>query len=389
MSTPGDDFPPPPNTPPNQEPVPPAPPPNTPPTGGPGVARPRFGDGNSADFAPNYGEPHASPPTAATPPAPYPTAAPAPIIATEAIPPPNRTPASRRTMIAPIVAAIVLFGGIGFLVLRSGSPDAGDTDGPQVSGVEQPDGPTVDTTIPLQTSPPLIEPTTTLVNPDTTVSAPTTVATTVATTTTTTTTTTTIAPPSPGGPTIAEVEAALLTIGDLGPGPWTEESIDLVDVCGTNPEDGSIDIRRDRLFQEILTDPIAVRQVGSTLISYSDDPAAERALTAEVALLEGCNATTVDFEGVEYRVQVNSDSFTAEQAESFPCAQQSSFLILQLTNENAVVPYIGQTSVSFRCGRNVTVTALTTTIDLADLTDEDFFNAAGTANLRAGTLAGS
>lgn len=286
-------------------------------------------------------------------------------------------------MLAPVAAAIVLVGGIGFLVLRGGTSAPTDTDEPTASGVAEPDEPQVDTTTPLQTSPPLVNTSTTIVTKTTPPALSTT------TTTSTSTTTTTLAPSSVGGPTVADLEAALLNIDELGAGNWTEESIDLVDICGTNPEIELIDIRRDRLFQELIISPIAVRQVGSTLFSYPDDDTASRALSAEVALLEACDATTIDLDGVDYQVQVNSDSFTAEQSESFPCSDQSSFLILQLTNENALVPYIGQSSVSFQCGRNISVSALTTTIDVADLTDEDFFNAAGLANIRAGSLDGS
>lgn len=291
-------------------------------------------------------------------------------------------------MLAPLAAVIVLVGGIGFLVLRNGTTTPGET-GTSVPGVDEPDEPLVDPTIPFQTSPPLVN-TTTTIAPETTQPAPSTTTTTTSTTTTTTLAPpTTAAPPSAGGPTVADVDAALLSIDELGPGDWTEESIDLVEVCGSNPEVAAIDVRRDRLFQELLITPIAVRQVGSTLISYPDDDTASRAFSAEVALLEACDATTIELDGVDYRVQVNSDSFTPEQSETFPCADQSSFLILQLTNANAIVPYIGQTSVSFRCGRNITVSALTTTIDVDDLTDSDFFNAAGLANIRTATLAGS
>ncbi len=283
-------------------------------------------------------------------------------------------------MLAPIAAVIVLVGGIGYLVTRGGATDPPPTGLPRIAEVGDPDSPLVQSTVPTQTSPPLVEPTSTEVSDPTTSTA--------ATTTTTSSTTTTVAQVS-GGPTQTELDAALLQIPDLGDGDWSKEIPDFSDVCGTVLDEEVIEARSDALFQTLVTDPIGVRQISNSLVTFSDAATAEKAFLDDVALLEACDATTIDLDGVGYRVQVDTDSFSEEDLSAFPCSDQSSFLVLQLTNANAVVPFIAQSAIGFRCGQNITVTALTTTIDLADLEQPDFFTAAATSNTRTGALPGS
>ncbi|MEP6297454.1 MAG: hypothetical protein ABJ382_09000, partial [Ilumatobacter sp.] len=207
--------------------------------------------------------------------------------------------------------------------------------------------------------------------------------------TTTTSTTTTVAPAA-GGPTQVQLDNALLGIGDIGDGAWLEQVPEPDDdLCGTAPDAVEPDARADSLFQEIVGEPIGVRQVSNSLFTYATPEIAEQAFTADVDLLVSCNATTVEVEGTQYRVEVDDDSFTAEESVDFPCADQSAFLVTQLVNDQAAVPYIAQSAVAFRCGRNITLTTLTTTLAIDDLSDDDFFDAAGLSNIRVGELAGS
>lgn len=394
MSTPGDD-----------EQVPHRPPdPFQTPSGG-DVDQPRFGDGGTDAYAPGYhvtgsspesstAHPNVQPPppvagghTRQTPPPPAPALAPA---ATD----------SRRGLIAPIAAGIVLIGGIVLLIWSSGSDEPEPITTPRIAEVGDPDEPVVESTVPsgslptdsgpettgsdgtdsqgtvaevsvpMMTSPPLVEPTTSV--PDETDA-------TVADTTT----------PGTGGPSQAMLDAALLGLNDIGSGDWVEDVPDFDEVCDTVADAADPELRADALFTTVIPEPLAVRQISNTLITYATPELAERAFTADLDELIACDATTVDFDGDQYRVQVNNSAFTEEQAAAFPCANQTSFLILQLINDEAAVPYIGQSAVAFRCGRNVTVTALTTTIDLADLDDENFFDAAAISNSRTGALPGS
>ena len=296
---------------------------------------------------------------------------------------------SRRGLIAPIAAGIVLIVGIGLLIWSSGADEADVATTPRISEVGDPDEPVVQSTVPddsvadstipegsvsevsvpMMTSPPLVEPTTSV-----DVTEPTVTDTTA---------------PSSGGPSQAMLDAALLGLNDIGPGDWVEDVPDFEEVCDTTPDAAEPDVRADALFTTILTEPIAARQISNTLVTYATPELAERAFTSDLDELVACDATTIDFEGDQYRVQVNNAAFTEEQAAEFPCADQSSFLILQLVNDAAAVPYIAQSAVAFRCGRNITVTALTTTIDIEDLEDENFFDAAAISNSRAGALPGS
>ena len=187
---------------------------------------------------------------------------------------------------------------------------------------------------------------------------------------------------------VADIDAALLRLDDLD-GVWTEEVVDVDSVCGDNPELSNVTVEGAVLFQQLSTSPIGVRQLGHTILSFTDAAAAERAFTADAELLEACSGTTIELDGVSYRVEVTSDVFDAEQATAFPCSEQNAFLILQLTNDAAVVPYIGQSGFSFRCGNNISVTSLTTTLDIADLSQPSFFSAGATANTRASELPGS
>ena len=143
------------------------------------------------------------------------------------------------------------------------------------------------------------------------------------------------------------------------------------------------------LFQQLSADPIGVRQLGHTILSFVDEAAAQRAFDADLELLEACSGTTVDLEGVPYRVQVTSNAFDEADAAEFPCSDQNAFLIIELTNDAAPVPYIAQSGFSFRCGSNVSATSLTTTLDVADLNQPAFFAAGAIANTRASQLPGS
>ena len=190
------------------------------------------------------------------------------------------------------------------------------------------------------------------------------------------------------GPTQADIDAALLRLDDLE-GVWTEEVVDVDSVCGDNPELDNVTVEGAALFQQLTADPIGVRQLGHTILSFPDSAAAERAFNADVALLEACTGTTIDLEGVPYRVEVTSNAFADEEAATFPCSDQNAFLVIQLTNDAADVPYIGQSGFSFRCGRNISVTSLATSIDLDDLNQSAFFAAGAIANTRASQLPGS
>ena len=143
------------------------------------------------------------------------------------------------------------------------------------------------------------------------------------------------------------------------------------------------------LFQQVETDPIGVRQLSHTILSFPDADTASSAFATDVELLEACDATTIELEGVAYRVEVTTDEFDAEQAAAFPCSDQNAFVVVQLTNDQAAIPYIGQSAFSFRCGVNVTVTSLTTTIDVDDLNQDAYFSAGATANTRTAALPGS
>ncbi len=286
-----------------------------------------------------------------------------------------------------MVAAVVLLGGVGVLVLGRGSDEAEPepVNTSLIAEANDPDDPIVESTVPFQTSPPLIQPTTP-VEPD---SSTTSTSTTSTSPTTTTSTTTTIAPAT-GGPTQVELDNALLGIGDIGDGAWIEQVPEPDDdLCGTVPDAAVPDARADSIFQEIVGDPIAVRQVSNSLYTYATPEIAEQSFAADVDLLVACNATTIDVDGTLYRVDVDNDSFTAEESVDFPCADQSAFLITQLVNDQAEVPDLAQSAVAFRCGRNITLTTLTTTLTIDDLSDDDFFNAAGLSNIRVGQLPGS
>ncbi len=361
--------------------------------GGSHVDQPRFGDGGTGQYAASYGvpadatqhQPQHEPIGPGTEPSPPPPNGPAP----------SQTPKreSRSGLLAPIAAAVVLIAGIGLLIVNSGSSDEPVVSTPsQIAEVGDPDEPTVQSTvpsdstvqpvvtnelppeptIPIQTSPPLIEPTTIPadVEPVTTPAPETN-------------------PPVAGGPTQAELDAALLTIDDIGPGDWTEESPDFTEFCDTVPDAATPDARADSVFGTVLTDPIVVRQISNTLLTYATAELAEQAFTSDVAELIACNGTATDLGGDQYRVQVTSSSFTAEEAAIFPCSDQTSFLIVQLINDELAVPFIAQSSFAFRCGRNITVTALGTTLDIQDLEDENFTNAAVISNVNAGNLPGS
>lgn len=286
-----------------------------------------------------------------------------------------------RQRLAPIAAAIVLVGGIAFLVFRSGSGEGtvpAASDGPSVATAPEPDEPRLETTVPpAPTAPPLVE-TTTKPTPSTDA----------------TTSTTTEAPPTTvvdattAAPTQADIDAALLRLDDID-GVWTEEVVDTDTICADNPELDQIVLRGAVLFQQLNADPIGVRLMGHTILSFPDAATAERAFTADVEILEACSGTTIDVRGVQYRVQVTSTAFDDEQAATFPCSDQNAFLTIQLTNDAADVPYIAESGFSFRCGRNISVTSLATTIDLNDLDQDAFFAAGAIANTRAAALPGS
>lgn len=161
------------------------------------------------------------------------------------------------------------------------------------------------------------------------------------------------------------------------------------DVCGTVPDASVPDSSADSLFREIVGDPLRVRQLSNSLLTYATSVIAEQAFTADVDLLVAYNATTIDLDGTQYRVEVDNNSFSAEESVDSPCADQSAFLITQLVNDQAEVPYLAQSAVAFRCGRNITLTTLTTTLTIDDLSDDEFFNAVGLADIRVGQLPGS
>lgn len=292
---------------------------------------------------------------------------------------------SWRQRIAPLAAIAVLVGGVSFLVFRSGSGDDASppaSNGASVATAAEPGEPRVETTSPSNpttppppTAPPLMETTTTTVDPPPTAASTSAVPTTVVDTTTL-------------GPTQADVDEALLRLDDLD-GVWTEEVVDVESVCGDNPELDNVTVQGAVLFQQLSASPVGVRQLGHTILSFPDDAAAERAFTADVELLEACSGTTVDLDGVSYRVEITSDTFDETQATAFPCADQNAFLIIQLTNDAATVPYIGQSGFSYRCGTNMSVTSVTTTLSIADLSQSSFFSAGATANTRASELPGS
>jgi hypothetical protein len=240
----------------------------------------------------------------------------------------------------------------------------------------EPDEPRLESTVPPEpTAPPLVETTTT------------------AKSTTNTTAPTTAPPPTTvdpatAGPTQADVDAALLRLDDLD-GVWTEEIPDTDTICGDNPELDEIDVRGAVLFQQLNVEPVGVRLLGHTILSFPDAATAERAFTADVEIIEACSGTTIDVRGVQYRVEVTSNAFDDEQAATFPCSDQNAFLTLQLRNEAADVPYIAESGFSFRCGRNISVTSLATTIDFDDLDQPAFYAAGAIANARASALPGS
>lgn len=285
-----------------------------------------------------------------------------------------------RQRLAPLAAVAVLLGGIGFLVFRSGSGDGASSpvsNTASVATAAEPDEPRVETTVPSDptappppTAPPLFETTTTADGPPPTAGS------------------TTIPDVSTSGPTQADIDAALLRLGDLD-GEWTEEVVDVDFVCGENPELDNAAVEGAVLFQQLSASPLGVRQLGHTILSFNDATAAERAFTTDVELLEACTGTTIDLDGVPYRVEVTSNAFDETQAATFPCSEQNAFLIIQLTNDAADVPYIAQSGFSFRCGSIVSTTSLTTTLSIDDLNQTSFFSAGATANTRASALPGS
>lgn len=391
MNTPGDDdF----RTPPGPTPPDPFRHPSSEP-----VEPPRFGEGGTDRFRPDYAAD--SNPPAPQPPPPQPAgrsgdpteAPPRPPHATPVTgDAPTRSPGSRKGLLAPVAAAIVLVGGIGLLIVNSGGDDEPESiSTPRIAEVNDPDEPVVQSTVPdgaattptattvptvptvpddsvaeaslpIQTSPPLVEPTT--------IPA-------------------TEPPPVGGGPTQAELDAALVTVDDLASDDWFPQEPEFLEFCDSVPDVAQPVARADSLFGAVLLDPPGARQISNTLITFESAELAEQAFTSDVAEIVACDATTTDLDGDQYRVQVSSDSFSPEQSASFPCADQSSSLIVQLTNESLSLPYIAQSTLSFRCGRNVTITSLSTTIDLEDLQQDDFFNAAATSNASTGELPGS
>ncbi len=391
MNTPGDDD----EIP---SPSPPKPPDPFQEPSGRHVDQPRLGDTGTGDYGTGHYSADAGVSAEATRHPPLREqagAASAPLHSTSAAPPPSspQRSESRKGLIAPIAAAVVLIGGIGLLIASSGTTEDPEvTAPPRIAEVRDPDDPTVESTVPtdsvvepvvtnetppeptapIQTSPPLIEPTTIPpeLEPVTTPAVET-------------------DPTATGGPTQAELDAALLTIDDIGPGDWTEETPDFEEICDTVPDAATPDARADSLFGTILTDPLVARQISNTLVTYATAELAEQAFTSDVAELVACDGTATEVGGDQYRVQVNSDSFTEEEAEIFPCSDQTSFLIIQLINDDLAVPFIAQSSFAFRCGRNITVTALATTLDVQDLEDENFTNAAVISNVNTGNLRGS
>lgn len=285
--------------------------------------------------------------------------------------------------LAPVGAAIVLVIGVVFLVLRSGSEASPDPDdGPSVASAPEPEAPRVETTTtdpaatqPAMTAPPLVETTTTDLGATTT-------------STTTTTSSTTTFPGAPDGPSQEQIDRALLRADDLQE-TWTEELVDTNAICGENPELDNAVAEGAVLFQQLNVDPVGVRQLGHNILSFADAATADRAFTTDLELLEACSGTTIELDGVQYRVQVSADAFDENEVAAFPCSDQNASVIIQLTNDQAPVPYIGQSAFSFRCGRNVTVTSLTTTIGVTDLSQNEFFSAGAITNSRTATLPGS
>ena len=297
---------------------------------------------------------------------------------------------------APIAAAAVLVLGIGFLVFRgtgSDSIETAPTDRGSVRTVVGPDDAVIVTTLPLSgttapapTAPPLRETTTTSgtgISSDTTSSDTSVVSDTGAPDTTTTT-----AAVVAGGPNQAQLDAALLRVTDLD-GDWTTETPDFDEVCPSNPEVENAVLQGSVLFQQLVDDPTGVRQISNSIYSFPDAATAESAFTADVAILEACTATTVDLNGVSYRVEVLSSAFDEEEATSFPCSEQNAFITVQLTNSGAAIPYIGQTTFSFRCGRNVGAVSITSTIGLDDLGNDNFFNGGPISDTRVAAMPGS
>ena len=294
-------------------------------------------------------------------------------------------------MAAPIVAAIVLIGGVALLIVNSGSSEPETVSPPRIAEINDPDEPTVETTVPAvstvttteteptvptevtvadstvppQTSPPLVEPSTSV-----------------------STTTTTVAA-NPDAPTQEQLDATLVSPDDFLEGEWELEEVSFDDVCGSTPEVDAVLLRSDVVYQELVVDVIGVREIDHEIYSFSDEATAERAYDGEVGLIEACDSTTVDLGEFQYRVEVLIDEFSPDQLESFPCVDQASIAVMQLTNENAPIEYIGRSITSLRCGVNVSAVGFISTIGLEDLENNDYFAAVTAASFGTAELPGS
>lgn len=287
-------------------------------------------------------------------------------------------------MAAPILAGLVLIGGIAFLVLRGGDSNAPATSNPtRIAEAAEPGAPLLETTVPViptATAPPLFN--TTLpddTEPDDTL----------ATTPSETTDATTTVADAPNGPTEEQMATSMLRLDDLDTDGWEEVAVDLEETCDPNPLESAIQIRTDRLFQQVGLDPPVVRQIGHSSFTFADEATALAAFDADVDILRSCSGD-IELDGVSYQLVVAATSLTEAQASSYSCSDQNSVFIVQLSNTDAPVPFIAQSIATFRCGRNVTAIALTSTLDLDDLTNNtDFPSAVTQANIRTSLLPGS
>lgn len=289
---------------------------------------------------------------------------------------------------APILAGIVVVAGVAFLVLRGGGDDSVatvDTDPPVedarddrddtdteavVESTVAPDASTVPPAPPA-TSPPLVATTVDAA----TVPAPTTVA-----------PVTTVTPAT--NPTQAELEASLVSALDLGAG-WTQVAFADGDVCLPEQDFSAVEVATAARTFEQTTPDGAFRQISHVVTTYADPGAAGEAFRAELDAIEACSGTTIDVEGFSYDVVVLSDSFTDDQTAGFPCRDQNASVIASFTNSDNLVPFIGQALIAFRCGVNVVVVSIASTLDIDDLNDQLFFDTAGAANIATSRLPGS
>jgi hypothetical protein len=282
----------------------------------------------------------------------------------------------------PVAAGLILVVGIGFLLLRpGGSSEVADEvrttrardDDPPPSDASDPTTPSTQASVPVQTPPPLIEP------PLTTVPVP------------DTTQATTVPAPVSAGPTADEARAALVTLDDLTNPEWLPDTLDESgdDPCGTTPEEALATVNESVIFARTSTSPVAVRQVLNTIISFPDVAVATQAFDNDIQLLRNCNNTSVDIGGVIYDVSIEISKLNESQTETLPCADDNSLIIAEFTNTDATVPYLGLSAASFRCGLNITVVSFASTVDIDDLSDDDYFAATAASNLRVAELAGS